>query len=154
VSGDLPSWYTNWLASLPLIMLTVTMHVFGLVLIRDAVVGRLERAAGRRRFSFVFPLIMGVTVLLITTLHAFEAGAWGIAYILLGALPDARSAMLYSLSAMTTYGHASIYLEPHWQMMGAVEALNGVVLFGLTTASLFSVIESVSRMGGSRRRHA
>jgi hypothetical protein len=38
---------------------------------------------------------------------------------------------------MTTYGHASLYLEPHWQMMGAIEALNGVVLFGVTTAILF-----------------
>ncbi len=37
-------------------------------------------------------------------------------------------------------------------MMGAIEALNGVVLFGFTTATLFSVIESVSRMGGGRRR--
>ena len=54
---------------------------------------------------------------------------------------------------MTTYGHASLYLEPHWQMMGAVEALNGVVLFGLTTATLFSVIESMTAQDrGGRRR--
>jgi hypothetical protein len=144
----LPSWYANWIASLPLILLTVIIHVFGLVVIRDAVVGRLEHAVVRHRFSLVFPLVMGVTVLLITALHAIEAAAWGVAYLLLSALPDASSAMLYSLSAMTTYGHASVYLEPHWQMMGAVEALNGLILFGLTTAMLFSVIESVSRMGG------
>ncbi len=47
--------------------------------------------------------------------------------------------MLYSLSAMTSYGHANIYLEPDWQLMGALEALNGMMLFGLTTAFLFSV---------------
>lgn len=131
--------------------MTVMIHVFGLVAIRNAVIDRLNRAARLRRFSLLFPMIMGVTVLLITMLHAFEAAAWGAAYLLLGALPDARTAMLYSLSAMTTYGHASIYLEPQWQMMGALEALNGVVLFGLTTAALFSLIESVSTARGSRR---
>ena len=50
--------------------------------------------------------------------------------------------MLYSLSAMTSYGHADIYLDRHWQMMGALEALNGMMLFGLTTAFLFSVLSS------------
>ena len=45
-------------------------------------------------------------------------------------MPDAKSAMLYSLNAMTTYGHESTQLAPHWQMMGALEALNGVMLFG------------------------
>jgi hypothetical protein len=81
-----------------------------------------------------------------------EAAAWGVAYIELGALPDAKSAMLYSLSAMTTYGHASVYLEPQWQMMGAAESLNGVVLFGFTTAMLFSIIEDASKEDGRRRR--
>jgi hypothetical protein len=51
--------------------------------------------------------------------------------------------MLYSLSAMTTYGHASLFLEPQWQMMGALEALNGMMLFGLTTAFRFFLIQTV-----------
>ncbi len=55
---------------------------------------------------------MGVTVLLVTALHAVEAGAWGVVYLWLGALPEAKSAMLYSLSVMTTYGHASCTLSP------------------------------------------
>jgi hypothetical protein len=41
--------------------------------------------------------------------------------------------MLYSLSALTTYGHASALLPDHWKMLGALEALNGALLFGLTT---------------------
>jgi hypothetical protein len=51
--------------------------------------------------------------------------------------------MLYSLSALTTYGHANIFLEDKWQMMGALEALNGMLLFGLTTAFLFAMIQRV-----------
>ena len=70
------------------------------------------------------------------------------AYVLLAALPDPRAGMLYSLSALTTYGHASALLPDHWKMLGALEALNGVLLFGLTTAFLFAMIQGlVARKG-------
>ncbi len=48
--------------------------------------------------------------------------------------------MLYSLNAMTSYGHADLFLAKHWQLMGAIEALNGMMLFGLSTAFLFAVL--------------
>jgi hypothetical protein len=51
--------------------------------------------------------------------------------------------MLYSLSAITSYGHASLFLKEHWQLMGALEALSGTLLFGLTTAFLFAMIREV-----------
>jgi len=91
----------------------------------------------------VFALVMGVAVLLMTALHAIEGIAWALAYRFLGAVPDTKSAMLYSLNAMTTYGHESVSLAPQWQMMGALEALNGMLLFGLTTAFLFAMIQEV-----------
>jgi hypothetical protein len=60
--------------------------------------------------------------------------------------------MLYSLSAMTTYGHANLYLKDQWRLMGALEALNGMLLFGLTTAFLFAMIQRVWPLG-SREPH-
>ena len=86
---------------------------------------------------------MGVAVLQTTALHTTEGAAWAGAFLFLGAVPDAKSAMLYSLNAMTTYGHESISLAPRWQIMGALEALNGILLFGLTTAFLFAMIQQV-----------
>jgi hypothetical protein len=53
---------------------------------------------------------------------------------------------------MTSYGHANLFLEEQWQLMGALEALNGMLLFGLTTAFLFSLIQKVWPLG-SRGRH-
>jgi hypothetical protein len=49
--------------------------------------------------------------------------------------------MLYSLEAMTSYGHENLFLASHWRMLGALEALSGWILFGLTTAFLFAVIQ-------------
>ena len=92
-------------------------------------------------------VVMGATVLLATLLHGLEGVMWAVAYLVLGALPDARSAMLYSLGSMTTYGHANVFLEDCWQLMGALEALNGIILFGLTTAFLFAGVQRIWPLG-------
>ena len=55
--------------------------------------------------------------------------------------------MLYSLNAITSYGHASVSLENQWELLGALEALNGWLLFGLTTAFLFAMIVKVWSLG-------
>ena len=134
-------WIADWAWSLPLILLTVVIHVFGLGIINERVVRRLSRSTGRRGLVPRFAIVMGGAVLLMTALHGIEGLAWAAAYLFLGAVPDAKAGMLYSLNAMTTYGHESVSLEPQWQMMGALEALNGMLLFGLTTAFLFAMIQ-------------
>src|ERR1700751_5956657 len=115
--ADIAPWGASWAWGLPLILLTVVIHVFGLALINDGVIRVLRRIARRRSFIPLFAMVMAVAVLLATALHAVEGAAWGGAYRLLGAVPDAKSAMLYSLNAMTTYGHESVTLQQHWQMM-------------------------------------
>ncbi len=85
-------------------------------------------------------VMVGATTLFATCLHGIEAGIWALAYLFLGAMQDFRSAMLYSLNAITSYGHTELTLADRWRLMGALESLNGWLLFGLTTAFLFAVI--------------
>jgi hypothetical protein len=49
--------------------------------------------------------------------------------------------MLYSLNAITSFGHTGLTLEGRGQLMGATESLKEWLVFGLTTAFLFAVIE-------------
>jgi hypothetical protein len=141
--SDALSWDGNWAWGLPLIVLTLILHVVGLALINLRMVRMLGRMQGLRQFFPMFVSVMGVTALLTTLLLAFEATLWAAAYRSLGALPDGRMAMLYSLNAITSYGHTELVLAPHWRLMGALEALNGMLLFGLTTAFLYGHIRRV-----------
>jgi hypothetical protein len=145
------NWSADWVWGLPLIVLTVIIHVIGLGLINQ----RVDRVTGgtivRRHPTAVFVLVMGVTTLLCTVMHGIEAAIWAGAYRLLDAMRDNKSAMLYSLNAMTSYGHENLALAGHWKLMGAIEALNGWLLFGLTTAFLFGMIEKVKSSLGSGR---
>jgi len=128
---------------MPLIVISVVVHVVGLMLIFKGVVDVMGRAVVGGRFVPTLMASIAAVSLLATILHGCEAAIWAAAFRLLGALPDNASAMLYSLSAMTTYGHVPVYLKDRWQLMGALEALNGMLLFGLTTAFLFAMIREV-----------
>ena len=136
-------WNGNWAWSLPLIVVIVIYHVIGLAFINQQILQRSAALTDKRNSMFLFAFVMGIATLLVILLHAIEAGVWAFLYWLLGALPDGKSAVLYSLSAMTTYGHENYYLADHWRLMGALEALNGVILVGLTTAFLYSIIRDV-----------
>ncbi len=140
---DVVAWSASWAWSLPLIVLNVTFHVIGLGFIHGKSVQALSVVRDHRLFLSAFALVMGVTAILVTVLHAIEAGIWAGAFRVLGALPDNQSAILYSLGAITTFGHSDLFLAAHWRLMGSLEALNGMILFGLTTAFLYGMIQRV-----------
>ena len=136
-------WSADWAWGLPLIVLTSLIHVFGLSLIRERAVRTFNQISQKHHPTAVFVVVLGATTLSATILHAAEAGIWAFAYKSLGALPDYGIAVLYSLNAITSYGHTNVRLEDYWHLMGALEALNGWLLFGLSAAFLFGMIQKV-----------
>jgi len=114
VNGTPFMWSADWAWGLPLIVLTVLIHVSGLLVIGQRVVhGSVGRRIERRHPKVAFVAVLGATTMLATVLHGIEALIWALAYLFLGALPDLRSSMLYSLNAMTSYGHTNLALEDH-----------------------------------------
>jgi hypothetical protein len=147
-------WLSDWAFSLPLIVICTVIHVIGLALIKEWVVKLSERAATERGYLARFGAAIALVALLVTLLHTAEALIWAGTYQLVGASPDWRSATRFSIGAMTTVGSAGLVLAPGWQVMGALESVNGMMLFGLTTAFMFAVIEKVWSLGSRQRRHA
>ena len=74
-------------------------------------------------------VVIGAAGLLLSVLHGTESAIWAAAYFRVGALDSPMRAMLYSIDSMTTRGGAELTLPPHWQMMGALEAADGMILF-------------------------
>jgi hypothetical protein len=133
-------WRADWEWGLPLIVITVLIHVLGLRMVNVKGVNLYTCERDKCHPTAVFALVISGVILFATCLHAVEAGLWAGCYMFLGAQPDFKSAMLYSLGAMTTYG-SGLRLDDPWRLMGAIEALSGWLLFGLTTAFLYSAIQ-------------
>jgi len=140
-------WRQDWAWGVPLIMLTVVIHVLGLGLVNIKAVDFFNRRIHLGYPTALFALVISAVTVLATVLHAVEAGAWAACFLFLGARPDVKSAMLYSLGAMTTYG-SGLLLEPQWRLLGAIEALSGWLLFGMTTAFLFGTIQKCHQIIG------
>ena len=136
-------WSSDWAWSMPLIIVTVIFHAYALGLLNQRVTSVLKGRGRIHGVDIVSLSVVGGTAVCATVFHAIEVAMWAALYFLLGALPDRKIAMLYSLGAMTTYGNADLKLESQWQLMGSLEALNGWILFGLTTAFLFTVIREI-----------
>ena len=137
----------NWAWGLSLIALTIAMHGAGIILM--ALRGLNIRARIESRNHLTLPRaaaiqigLIGTVGLLLAALHGVEAALWAAAYWWLGALSSPAAALLYSVDSMSTRGASGLTLEPHWRMMGALEAMDGMLLFGISTAFIFAMMQA------------
>jgi hypothetical protein len=137
--------HPGWLWGLLLIVLTMAIHATAVVMLAFA--GERIRLRLETRDLEVWNLIailicvIGVIGLLLAVLHGMECVIWAAAYFRLGALDSPRDALFFSLDSMSTRGASGLTLQRPWQMMGALEAVDGMLLFGVSTAYLFSVMQ-------------
>jgi hypothetical protein len=140
----LAPWRSVWLWSIPLIVVTIVFHSFALGLLSRGLLILLKDDRKKRLTHALSVFVVGGSSLCTICLHGLEAWMWSVAYHLLGTLGgDRKEAMLYSISVMTTVGGTNLHLEPSWALMGPLEALDGWILFGLTGAFLFALIQKV-----------
>lgn len=85
-------------------------------------------------------LLVGLFVF-IFALHVVEIGVWAVFYLAAGVLPTLEQAVYFSIASYTTVGYGDVVLGAEWRILGAAEAAVGVLLFGWSTALLFSVIQ-------------
>jgi hypothetical protein len=146
------SWYADWLWGLPLIVLTVLFHAIGLLLILEKLERLRKDFLEHYGYHVGFVMIVGGSALWAVLLHGAESVIWAAAYLYTDALPDYHDAAVYSLGALTTYGHVDMHLESRWQLLGALEALDGVLLFGLTAAFLVGIIQKIHELKNEQSR--
>jgi hypothetical protein len=139
----------NWTWGLALIALTVGIHASGIVsmaLVLHSIGIRVESQRLELRRIFVISIgLIGAVGLLLAVLHGIEAGFWAAAYWWVDALASPEEAVLYSLDSITTRGASGLVLAQHWRMMGALESVDGMLLFGISTALMFAVIQKYGR---------
>ena len=88
--------------------------------------------------------ILSTTVLALIALHTIQIAMWAVAYLALvevGELTTFESALYFSFVTFTTLGYGDITLSEPWRVMSGIQALNGILLVGWTTAFLFAVVQ-------------
>src|SRR5271170_1382995 len=95
------SWGLDYVWGVPVIVLTVVIHAYGLGWLNSVFRSAMTGAVRLRNLPASSGIIVGGTVLSVIILHVLECAIWAASYRYLGALQDSKGAMLYSLNAMT-----------------------------------------------------
>ena len=75
-----------------------------------------------------------------------EAWLWALVYLfnpLITALPDLETAFYFSMVTFTTLGYGDVVLVGEWRTLASIQAANGVIVFGWTTALIFDFIQRI-----------
>jgi hypothetical protein len=84
---------------------------------------------------------IGCTTLLSLAGHFLEITLWAFVFDLCGGIADFRSALYCSAGNYTTVGSGDVVLSSRWKLLGPFEATAGVLMFGISTALIFAVIQ-------------
>jgi len=93
-------------------------------------------------------LVLVNTALIVFALHTIEIVIWAGAYQILmpvNELGSFEEAVYFSFVTFTTLGYGDITLSEGWRLLSGIEALNGILLVGWTTAMIFSVVQNIWR---------
>jgi Ion channel len=94
--------------------------------------------------------VMIVTVLVLMGAHACEVVVWATVYLIVGAAPAGSDVAYFAFVNYTTLGYGDITPTEDWKLIGPITAMNGVLLFGWSTAVIFQVLNrTMTNTGGT-----
>ncbi len=131
-------WLGHLFLGAALLTLCIFIHIFGLIAISRITYH--EDVDKRRNDSVLFSTtIFSLSALAAVVIFLVQALLWSGLYLHLGALNSFEHAISFSLGVFTTYGNSGIILGRPWVLLSEIQAVNGVMAFGITTAFLFAL---------------
>jgi hypothetical protein len=84
--------------------------------------------------------VMAITALVLMLAHTAEIFVWSLAYGVVGAAPAGSDLLDFAFVNYTTLGYGDVTPLKEWRLIGPMTAMNGILMFGWSTAVLFEVL--------------
>jgi hypothetical protein len=128
-------------------LLNIVVHALTTV-----IVIRVARSLGLT--STTRPYVRLVTVMItiasvLMAAHTLEVLIWSLAYALVSAAPDGTNLVDFAFVNYTTLGYGNVLPLDRWRLLGPMTAMNGVLMFGWSTALIFEVLQRTIERHGS-----
>ena len=114
------------------------VHTIVMTLRRD-----LKRGVVGPRIWVNLTFVMGAALVALAG-HLGEIGLWAFTLDMSGAVTDFSAAVYSSAGSYTTSG-SDIVLPAQWKLLGPFEAVDGMLMFGVSTAFIFAVVNRLIR---------
>jgi hypothetical protein len=116
----------------------IAIHALAMAVVVGA--GRAASARHPSRPTLRLVGIMIATVSVLMAFHIAEISVWSLAYRLADAAPPGADRLYFAFVNYTTLGYGDIVPVADWRLLGPMTAMNGVLLFGWSTAVIFEVL--------------
>jgi hypothetical protein len=90
-------------------------------------------------------LIVAAVITIALAAHLTEMALWGMLFLLVGEFSGFQAAFNHSAVNYTTLGYGDVIMSPAWSLLGPLEAADGMLMFGVSTAMIFAVIQRLVR---------
>lgn len=118
------------------------------ILIHSVALGASVRLFRReRRLGLVGSRVwvnLGIFVLTISiafVAHLAEIALWAALFVLCGEFKSVELAYYHSAVNYTTLGYGDLIMTPSWKLLGPLEAADGALMFGVSTAMIFTIAQ-------------
>src|ERR1700748_2378157 len=102
---------------------------------------RRETRLGRAGMRYFIDLMI---VVLVTSFafvaHVIEIAVWALLFMICGEFQEFGAAYYHSAVNYTSLGYGDVIMAPSWKLLGPLEAADGALMFGVSTAMIFAVI--------------
>lgn len=106
---------------------------------------RRQKMLGRTGRNFWIDTgIVTLAILLALMSHLVEIGLWAILFLLCHEFPDVGTAYYHSAVNFTTLGYGDLVLSSGWRLLGPLEAADGMLMFGVSAAMIFALIQRLA----------
>ena len=85
--------------------------------------------------------IAGQAISLAFLAHLIEIALWAGLFVVCGEFHEFATAYYHSAVNYTTLGYGDIIMSPSWRLLGPLEAADGALMFGVSTAMIFAVTQ-------------
>jgi hypothetical protein len=119
-----------------------TIFVHALAMAATINLVRHEKKLGRTGAGALIDLaILAVAISFAFVAHLIEIALWAALLVICGEFQDFGNAYYHSAVNYSTLGYGDLLLTPSWRMLGPLEAANGALMFGVSTAIIFAVVQ-------------
>jgi hypothetical protein len=125
-------------------LINIAIHALWTVFL-DHAVRRYWLHRPRPRFLRDRVLLMIGTATILMTAHMAEVLVWATTYVAVGSTPAGAGNVYFAFVNYTTLGYGDILPAKEWQLLGPMTAMNGILLFGWSTATIFEVLRASLR---------
>jgi hypothetical protein len=124
-----------------LIFFTTAVHAGGMHLALQSI--RLQVTSVGSRLHLNRVLRVGRVVLIMYFVAIVEVLIWGAAYLALGSVEGFEKAIYFSAVTFTTLGYGDVVLDSSRRLLASLEAVNGILMFGWSTAVVIYTVQRV-----------